>query len=184
MWLNLNPNVAVQCVSTNGRIMRSNEVPPIDCDYRSKIHSGIFFSKIARKFVLELRFCSTSRPLSQLVSWKLLKFCKNHQNSTIIYRIFHRTFTVWYWISKFWIWNFEIFRKFIIQPSPWRSRLDLHPVWLRFESFSFRNYFFQKADLTKNLKNFWKIFEKFSIKMVSKYIMERLLKWNCRKMYR
>ena len=31
--------------------------------------------------------------------------------------------------------NFEIFksnfRKFIIQPSPWRSRLDLHPAWLR-----------------------------------------------------
>ena len=133
--------------------------PPIDCDYRNKIHSGIFFSKIARKFVLELRFCSTSRPLSQLVSWKLLKFCKNHQNSTIIYRIFHRTFTVWYWISKFWISKFQIFRKFIIQRSPWRSRLDLHPVWLRIKSFLFRNYFFfQKADLKKKSEKFLKKF--------------------------
>ena len=53
-----------------------------------------------RKFVLEMRFFGTSRSLSQFISSKLLKFCKNHQNSTSIYRIFYRTFTVWYWISK------------------------------------------------------------------------------------
>ena len=53
-----------------------------------------------RKFVLETRFFGTSRSLSLLISSKLLKFCKNHQNSTSIYRIFYRTFTVWYWISK------------------------------------------------------------------------------------